>query len=420
MERSIFVYLDLHGKPILVGKLWGRVRGRKESSSFEYDRTWLQREDRLSLEPALTLGEGVFYSNSDKPLFGSIGDSAPDRWGRTLMRRAERRRAVDAGETPRTLFEIDYLLMVDDSSRQGALRFSTELGGSFLAELGDQSIPPLIKLPKLLSAIEHIEEESETMDELKLLLAPGSSLGGARPKASVTDSDNNLFIAKFPHKDDDLDIVLWEATSLTLANKSGIEVSKWRVEKIGQKSILLLQRFDRNGSNSKIRIPFISAMSMLNASDNEEHSYLEIVDALRQFGASPKQDIQALWRRMVFSILISSTDDHLRNHGFLYCNMDGWRLSPAYDLNPVPTDIRPRVLSTNISEIDNTASLELAFEVSSYFELNFKEAKEIAKEVGQAVSNWREVAKSLGLSNSSIQRLSSAFEHDDLSKAINL
>jgi serine/threonine-protein kinase HipA len=366
------------------------------------------------------LGEGVFYSNTDKPLFGAMGDSAPDRWGRTLMRRAERRRALEVNETPRTLFEMDYLLLVDDASRQGAMRFSSELGGPFLAQLEYHKVPPLVKLPDLLSAVEHIEDERETAEELRLLLAPGSSLGGARPKASVVDAIGNMFIAKFPYKDDDLDVVLWEAIALTLAQQSGIDIPKFRVEKVGSKSVLLLKRFDRDGELGQIRVPFLSAMSMLDASDNEDHSYLEIVDAVRQFGSTSKEDVQQLWRRMVFSILISNTDDHLRNHGFLYQDVSGWRLSPAYDLNPVPVDIRPRILSTNISENDGTASLELAFEVASYFELSDKQAKKIAYDVGTVVSRWQDVAKSFGLSKSEIGRVSSAFEHEDLKVATKL
>src|SRR5205809_1415953 len=226
-------------------------------------------------------------------------------------------------------------------------------------------------------------------DLIRLLLAPGSSLGGARPKASVRSKNGDLLIAKFPHKTDETNVVLWEALALRLARKAGIKVPFWSVEKFSRKSVLVLERFDRL---NKRRIPFLSAMSMLGAKDNETHSYLEIVDALRQHGATPKADMEALWRRIVFSILISNTDDHLRNHGFLYAGSDGWRLSPAYDLNPVPTDIKPRILTTAINEDDGTASLPLAMSVAGYFELDTAKACEIAAQVGKAVSKWRNEA----------------------------
>ena len=337
MDTEVLVYVDLEGEPVQVGRLWARMRKGRDSATFEYDEDWLGRHDRFALEPALQLGPGPFHTSADKPIFGAIGDSAPDRWGRVLMRRAERRRAQRAGETPRTLREIDYLLMVNDEARQGALRFAREPGGPFLAANDVTPIPPLVELPRLLSAAENVVGNSDSDEDLRLLLAPGSSLGGARPKASVRDRDGSLVIAKFPHKDDEIDIVRWEAVALSLADKAGIPVPDWRMEEVGGKSIILLRRFDRaNGQ----RIPFLSAMSMLGATDNETRSYLEFVDALRQHGAAPKEDMHLLWRRIVFSVLISNTDDHLRNHGFLYDGPDGWRLAPAYDLNPVPVDIK--------------------------------------------------------------------------------
>jgi len=331
------------------------------------------------------------------------------------MRRAERRRAERAGETPRTLMEIDYLLMVDDEARQGALRFARQEGGPFLAEYEAARIPPLIDLPQLLSAAEHVVGDTDSDEDLRLLLAPGSSLGDARPKASVRDRDGHLAIAKFPHKDDEINTVLWEAAALRLAAKAGIPVPDWRIEQVLNKPVLLLRRFDRVQGQ---RIPFLSAMSMLGASDNESRSYLEFVDALRRYGASPKQDMHELWRRIVFNILISNTDDHLCNHAFLYTGPDGWRLAPAYDLNPVPTDIKPRVLTTAIDLDDGTASLDLAMSVVGYFELDEDKAHVIAAEVGQAVTTWREESTQLGLTQVEINRISSAFEHEDLKAAL--
>jgi serine/threonine-protein kinase HipA len=414
MDREVLVYVDLRGTPQLVGRLWARMRKDRESGTFEYDRSWLGHPERFSLEPALKLGPGPFHTASGRPLFGAIGDSAPDRWGRVLMRRAERRRAGHGGPAPRTLREIDYLLMVDDEARPGALRFAQSEEGPFLADEPPARIPPLIELPRLLSAAEHVLDDTDSDEDLRLLLAPGSSLGGARPKASVRDSGGHLAIAKFPNKGDEVNAVLWEAVALTLAAKAGISVPKWRLETVAGKPVLLLRRFDRD---RRIRAPFLSAMSMLGASDNETRSYLEFVDVLRQYGAAPQEDLHALWRRIVFSVLISNTDDHLRNHGFLWAGPAGWSLSPAYDLNPVPADIKPRVLTTAIDLEDNTASLELAMSVASYFELGAEKARTIAAEVGHATEGWRKTAARTGLTAAEIDRMASAFEHDDLSGA---
>jgi serine/threonine-protein kinase HipA len=414
MEKDVFVYADLDGVAHLVGRLWARVRKNKEGSTFEYDDSWLQNPNRFSLEPALKVGPGPFHTGADMPMFGAIGDSAPDRWGRALMRRMERRRAEHEKQTPRTLHEIDYLLLVDDEARAGALRFAETEGGPFLRPEGVKRIPPLVELPELLSAAEHVMEDTDTDEDLQLLFAPGSSLGGARPKASVREKDGNLAIAKFPRKDDEIHAVLWEAVALRLAQNAGIPVPTARVETVADKPVLLLRRFDREGR----RIPFLSAMSMLGAKDNETRSYFEIVDALRQHGASPKADMEALWRRIVFNILISNTDDHLRNHGFLYAGSDGWRLSPAYDLNPVPVDVKPSILTTAINEEDTTASLSLAMSVDGYFELDDAKAREIAAQVGKAVSSWRDEAAGQGITKHEIDRMASAFEHEDLKAAV--
>ena len=416
MERQVLVYVDLAGVPQLVGRLWGRARKGRESATFEYDRGWLARPDRFALEPALMLGPGPFHTAVGRAMFGAIGDSAPDRWGRVLMRRAERGRATKLGETPRTVQELDYLLMVDDGVRQGALRFREDEDTPFLAAAGARAkIPPFLKLSKLLSAAEHVASDTESEEDLRLLLAPGSSLGGARPKASVRDRDGHLAIAKFPTESDTRNVILWEALALTLARAAGIPVPVFRVETVAGKPVLLLRRFDRCGV---VRVPFLSAMSMLDAQDNEPRSYMEFVDVLRQHGAAPKADMQGLWRRIVFNILISNTDDHLRNHGFLYQGPEGWRLSPAYDLNPVPVEEKPRVLSTAIDLDDATASLELAFAVAGYFELKLIRAKEIAREVGAIVSGWRALALQLGIRGAEVDRMASAFEHRDLKAAV--
>jgi serine/threonine-protein kinase HipA len=414
MSKEIFVHIALGDENILVGKLWCHFRKGKESASFEYDKSWLTHPEKFALEPSLALTEGAFHTQVNQMVFGAIGDSSPDRWGRVLMRRSEAARARENNETPRTLGEIDYLLGVNDELRQGALRFSEKIDGEFLSPKDKNSIPPLVDLSKLLSASERLESDDESLEDLKLLLTPGSSLGGARPKASIRDHNGNLAIAKFPRKDDDFSVVKWEAVALTLAKKAGITTPSWDLETINEKSVLIIKRFDRE---DKIRIPFLSAMSMLQAKDNEQHSYLEIAYAIVQHGASPKEDMEELWRRIVFSVLISNTDDHLRNHGFLFERPNGWRLSPAYDMNPTPAEIKQRILTTSIDFNDNSASLEIALAVANEFRLSKAQAHKIIKEVAAAVSTWREVAKSFDLTKREIDRMASAFEHEDFEMA---
>jgi serine/threonine-protein kinase HipA len=412
-DRNLLVYVDLEAAPHLVGRLWARSRKGKESATFEYDSTWLVNPSRFALEPALTLGKGPHHTVAGRQIFGAIGDSAPDRWGRVLIQREERRNAREDKRTPRTLLEADYLLGVGDIARHGALRFAEHEGGPFLAT-GVQ-IPPLLQLPALLGAALRMSEDGGSDDDLRLLLAPGSSLGGARPKASVVDRDGQLAIAKFPQHGDLIRITVWEAVALRLAADAGIPTPDWRIEEVAGRDVMLLRRFDRRGN---VRVPFLSAMSLLNAADNEPHSYMEIADALRQYGAKADEDCAQLWRRIVFSILISNTDDHLRNHGFLYEPAAGWRLSPAYDLNPVPVDIKPRVLTTAVDEADGTASLDLAFEVAPHFGLKPEKAKDIVREVGTAVARWRETATATGLAAKEIERMATAFEHEELHQAV--
>lgn len=296
-SQQIYVSIELGKETLKVGKLWFHQRDARQRASFEYDSEWLKHPEKFALDPALQLTEGVFHTTPNQILFGAIGDSAPDRWGRLLMRRAESARAKFSGKAPRTLTEVDYLLGVNDEARQGSLRFSLEEGGTYLTPNDKESIPPLVGLPKLLSATKRFLKDDETTEDLKLLLAPGSSLGGARPKVSVRDKDGQLSIAKFPKSDDDFNVVLWEAVALRLAKKAGITTAEWRLEKIINKPVLILHRFDRQAGN---RVPFLSAMSMLGAKDNDPHSYLEIAYALTQSGANPKKDLEELWRRIVF------------------------------------------------------------------------------------------------------------------------
>jgi serine/threonine-protein kinase HipA len=409
------VYVDLLGTPRRVGRLWVTAARGRESATFDYDPGWLASDERFALDPALQLFPGPFHTRAGQALFGALGDSAPDRWGRTLLARAERRRAREENRAPRAMREIDYLLGVTDETRQGALRFSTEDGGPFLAESTGTTVPPLVELPKLLNAAANVLEDQETAEDLRLLLAPGSSLGGARPKASVRDRDGSLLIAKFPARTDAYSVVRWELVALSLARKAGIEAADARLELVLERPVLLVRRFDRvNGR----RIPFLSAMSALGANDRDVRSYLDIADALRPVGAAVADDLAALWRRAAFNVLISNTDDHLRNHAFVYAGRNGWRLSPAYDLNPVPTDVKPRLLSTAIGEdLDVTASLALALEVAGHFGLSAGTARKVVAEVFAAVRGWRKEAARFGIGPAEIDRMATAFEHEDADAA---
>jgi len=406
-SQKVMVSISLAGEDILVGNLWFHARKGRESASFEYDKQWLNHPEKFALEPALKLTEGAFHTKADMSVFGAIGDSAPDRWGRVLMRRAKTAQTREKNTIPTTLSEVDYLLGVNDETRQGALRFSVPPNKKvFLTPKDETAIPPLVYLPKLLSATTRFIEDNESGDDLKLLLAPGSSLGGTRPKASIRDRDGSLAIAKFPGKDDEFNIVAWEAVALTLAKNSGITVPSWRLEKILEKPVLIIKRFDRNHGQ---RIPFLSAMSMLGAQDNEQHSYLEIAYALAQNGAAPIEDMAELWRRIVFTVMISNTDDHLRNHGFIYERYKGWRLSPAYDVNPTPLEIKPHILTTAIDFDNTSASLDTAMAVAKDFRLSKEEASQIIKKVSAAVKGWRKVASEFGISKRECDRMASAF-----------
>lgn len=409
-DRELLVYINLAGVTHFVGRLWARRARNRESASFEYDADWLVSPARFALEPALMLGGGPQHTRQGRSLFGAFGDSAPDRWGRNLIQREERRRAQEEARAPRSLGEVDFLLGVGDIARQGALRFKEAADGPFLASGDRANIPPLIRLGELLNAAMRVAADGDDDDDLRLILAPGSSLGGARAKASVLDLQGQLSIAKFPQADDPYPVMQWEAVALDLARRAGIEVPTWRLEQVADRTALLLRRFDRDGD---IRTPFLSAMSMLSAADNEDHSYLEIVDALRQFGSQPEQDCAQLWRRIVFNILISNTDDHLRNHGFLYDGAGGWRLSPAYDMNPTPLDVKARVLGLAIDEADDTASLDVAFGMARQCGLKPPSAKEIVREVRVTVAQWRACAATHGLNARDMARMASAFEHEE-------
>jgi serine/threonine-protein kinase HipA len=408
-----FVFVDLDGAPHLAGRLWVHATGASQRATFEYDAGWIHGRHMFPLEPALTVGPGPHHTAGGRALFGAIGDSAPDRWGRTLLARRERLAAETAGRTPRTLLEIDYLLGTSDFTRQGALRFKKDVDGPFVAS-GGEHVPPFVEIGRLLSAAERASEDAEDMDDLQLLLAPGSSLLGSRPKASVLGRRGELLIAKFNRPDDDYDVGLWEGVAMALARHAGIHVASSSLEKVDGRTVITLERFDRAGHS---RIPFLSAMSMLGANDGAGGSYLEIADAIRRSSPSATADLRELWRRLVYTVLISNTDDHLRNHGFLYTGNQGWTLSPAYDLNPVPTDIRPRILSTAILDGDDrSAAMSLAYEAAAHFGIRKSDARESARSIAHTVSRWRAVALELGATKRACDRMASAFEHTDLAE----
>ena len=414
MSKEIFVHIDLKEKTYFAGRLWiHNVKGR-ESASFEYSSEWLSFPARFSLEPALGIGEGTFHT--EKALFGSIGDSAPDRWGRLLMERREARSAKSEKRLPRKLYESDFLLMVNDKARQGALRFSEHMDGPYLAPETDTPIPPLVKLERLLNASDRILNRKELDVDIRELVDPGASIGGARPKASILDNNGNLLIAKFPSHHDDWDVVSWEFLCFQMAKRAGLLVPEVRLVKALGRNVLLLERFDRHMKGQ--RIPFLSAMSMLEASDGDHGSYLELGEIILQHGSSPREDLANLWKRMVFNIMISNVDDHLRNHGFLYEGTSGWKLSPVYDLEPTPTHRKPRILHTRIDLYDGTASLELAYEVAGEFGISAEKAREIARDAGVAVKDWRKDAARQGISKEEIELMSSAFDHSDLQKSL--
>jgi serine/threonine-protein kinase HipA len=385
------------------------LRRGRVAATFEYHSDWLASPDRFSIEPALALTMGTF----DRQALGAIGDSAPDTWGRQLMQRAERRRAAADGRRVRTLSEVDYLLGVSDPSRLGALRFKRPTDTEFQAPQ-THGVPGLVSLNRLLQASRRILANEESDDDLQLIFAPGSSLGGARPKASVVDAHGQLSIAKFPKQSDDYRLELWEAVALTLAGRAGIRTTPHDLLEVDGASVLLSRRFDRDRG---IRVPYVSALSMLGLADGERASYPEIVDALTRHGARAAADARELFRRMVLNVLISNVDDHLRNHGFLWAGRAGWTLSPVFDLNPTPVDVRARILTTSISLDEATCDLALVESVIELFGMSLEDGRQEIRRVGAAVATWRSVAADWGARPAEITRMASAFEHADLTNA---
>lgn len=415
-KRKICVYADWQkiNTPFLIGFLYSeRLRG-KEIFSFEYTEAWLKSENAFLLDPDLQLYSGLHYLNDDeKANFGIFLDSSPDRWGRLLMRRREAVLARIEKRTEQTLFETDYLLGVYDGHRMGALRFKLEKDGPFLNDNKKLTSPPWTSLRELEQISLKLEDDDVTDDPeyfkwLSMLIAPGSSLGGARPKASVINKDGSLWIAKFPSRSDIGDVGGWEMITYELALKAGIKMAESTAQKFTSNYYTFLtKRFDRAEKNE--RIHFASAMTMLGYTDGQDYSdgasYLEILEFISNNGANVNKDLEELWRRIVFSICVSNTDDHLRNHGFILSDK-GWLLSPAYDINPNETGTG---LKLNISENDNALDLDLPMEVHEYFRLTQEKAEKIIKEVTKSVQNWRTIAAKYGISKAEQELKSIAF-----------
>jgi serine/threonine-protein kinase HipA len=405
---DVEVHAQRDGRDALVGRLDAHRRRGVESATFAYGPSWIADSRAYALEPQLPLASGSFQTAARQPLFGCFADSAPDRWGRMLIKRAETRRAQRDGGAARSFGEIDYLLGVRDDLRQGALRF--RIPGEPGSAAGDETgVPHLVDLPSLLDASARVERDRAGDEDLALLVKAGSSLGGARPKAHVIDAGGRLAIAKFPSAvADDWDVMAWEKVALTLAARARIRVPGSELLMVAGRHVLVVDRFDRAEGR---RIGYVSAMTMLEARDGDTRSYLEIGETLEQFSSSPTRELHELWNRMALSVLISNTDDHLRNHGFLHSG-NGWNLSPAFDLNPNP-DPGPKQLSTAIDLDDTTASVEALLRVAPFFRLDEDAARSALGQVEDAVAAWRQVAEALGIAKDEIARMETAFEHEE-------
>jgi len=368
--------------------------------------------DAYALDPSLPLVTGSLQTPVGRVLFGAFSDCAPDRWGRTLLARKEAAPAKDAGTAPRSLSEADVLLGVRDDLRQGALRFRLSEDGPYLAQ--DSGVPVLTDLPALLDIAERVESDTADYSDLSRLFRAGSSLGGARPKAHVIDSDGRIAIAKFPSASSDTwNVMAWEKVALDLARGAGITVPDSRLIRIGDRTVLIVDRFDRQGTD---RIGYASAMTMLEASDGDQRSYLEIAQVIEERSPAVTDELRQLWRRICFTILISNTDDHLRNHGFLHDRAESWRLSPAFDMNPNPAP-GPKELSTAVDFDDFHASIDTLMGVAEYFRIDAQEAADVLAQVASVVGQWRTTAISHGLSQAEIEKMKPAFEHTERDRA---
>jgi len=411
-KQNIYIYAHWKGleDPQLMGVLSALYAKGKKAFSFEYDNDWLKSKEQMLLDPDIQFYSGPQYPNN-KENFGVFLDSMPDTWGRTLMKRRASQQAAAKNEKAKTLYEIDYLLGVYDASRMGALRFKLDPEGPFLDDNGLNPTPPWSSIRELQEAAKSFEDDDDN-DEVRkwlaILMAPGSSLGGARPKANILDENKELWIAKFPSKNDTVDKAAWEYLAYQLAIKAGIHMAPSKIEKIsGSFNTFFTKRFDREEG---YRLHFASAMTM--TGNNEDTirdnpaSYLELAEFVQNYGAMVNDNLEQLWRRIVFNIAISNTDDHLRNHGFILTNQ-GWILSPAYDLNP---SIDKDGLALNIDMDNNALDYDLAKSVGEFFRLDNKQLDKIIQEVLDVVTTWKEVAKEIGISNKEQTLMAKAFK----------
>ena len=396
MTSTVEVYIDQGDETVPLGICRYVAKRRGQSSVFEYDSRWLERKSAFAVDPQnLPLQTGPIYTSSEKSaLPGAMRDTAPDRWGQQLIKRAFRKAGAE-----RALSEIDYLLAMTDLTRIGALRYRREGESDFDHDIGHYRVPPLIQLPALVNAADAVQTNTETAQDLKLLLNEGSPLGGARPKSAVVDEDGSLAIAKFPKLDDDRSIPHGEVLAMALARKAGLTVPDVRLLAVAGRPVALIKRFDRRGNQ---RIPFLSAMSLLGLNDGDDATYTDIAESIRMYSSEPIEDLHELWRRVVFNVLIGNLDDHLRNHGFLYDRDDKWRLSPVYDLNPVPFEEKARELTTWISEEGPDADLDQARRAAKFFALKDEQAEIIIGEVSAALVGWRNSARQLGMNAADI------------------
>ncbi len=410
MSTEIYVYADWEDfeEPTLVGILRSNFIKNREHFSFNYDETWLQSKFAQKIDPDLELYTGEQYSDNTNN-FRVFLDSCPDRWGRLLMKRREAIRARKEKTRPNVLNEIDYLLGVHDIYRSGALRFKKEPDGEFLDNDEKLVAPPVASIRELEHAAQNVEDDAEIDDAdqaewLAMLNSPGTALGGARPKANIVGDDGHFWIAKFPSRQDEYDIAAWEYVVYLLALEAGINMAESRIEKFNSHHhTFLTKRFDRTAES---RLYFTSAMTQLGYYDGDyDASYLELAEFLSNHGSNTKEDLAQLWRRIVFNIAVSNTDDHLRNHGFIYHD-GGWVLSPAYDINPVTPS---NGLHLNISDDDNSLDYKLAIDVIEFFQLSVEEAQVIKKDVLTSVKKWQDVASKEGISRPDQQKMSPAF-----------
>lgn len=415
----IGVYADWEGlpEPQRIGFLHSRRTRAHETFEFQYDSTALADPTigQLTLDPKIFLFEGSQYPTAPQDRFGVFADSSPDRWGRLLMDR-RLARDVRAGIQPvgTRLYETDYLLGVHDLHRVGALRYKLEDQGEFLDNQVGLAAPPFAEIRTLEQASRALEEDPDNVSSqghewLRMLIAPGGSLGGARPKASVANNAGHLYIAKFPSTRDEYDVGGWEMVINALAVGCRLNVATAEARKFASDHhCFMVRRFDR--TNEGRRLHFASAMTMTGHVDGEDAStgvsYLELAEVLIRHGSQTNTDLRELWSRIVFNILVSNTDDHLRNHGFILVPGTGWRLSEAYDMNPVPI---ADGLKLNINEADNALDLELAREVATYFRLDLNEADEIIENFQGIVRQWRTLARELGLPTREQDRMAGAF-----------